>query len=226
MVARAVVGASLIYGNRIACKMGNPIVLSYYTTKEINRFIWYNELRTMKASGYTSPMEYGRLKCWELNNWRGIMDKKEEIYFVHGFYYGNENDYLRRIDQDITFQDRVSGTERIKPDHIILIKDSIDDESAVQSLDVNIRNIEIDDGITQGTYVYYNEESIVSAENDPAVAVYKELNNVITQSLRYENENNEPDVDNYDNVSDICSYHVACRLLSKRNNVFQQKLRI
>ena len=71
MVARAVVGASLIYGNRIACKIGNPIVLSYYTTKEINRFIWYNELRTMKASGYTSPMEYGRLKCWELNNWRG-----------------------------------------------------------------------------------------------------------------------------------------------------------
>ena len=69
------------------------------------------------------------------------MDKKEEIYFVHGFYYGNENDYLRRIDQDITFQDRVSDTERIKPDHIILIKDSIDDESAVQSLDVNIRNI-------------------------------------------------------------------------------------
>ena len=136
------------------------------------------------------------------------MDKKEEIYFVHGFYYGNENDYLRRIDQDITFQDRVSDTERIKPDHIILIKDSIDDESAVQSLDVNIRNIEIDDGITQGTYVYYNEESIVSAENDPAVAVYKELNNVITRSLRYENENNEPDVDNYDNVSYICYYHV------------------
>ena len=48
--------------------------------------------------------------------------------------------------------------------------------------------------------MYYNEKSIVSAENDPVVAVYKELNNVITRSLRYENENNEPDVDNYDNV--------------------------
>ena len=122
------------------------------------------------------------------------MNKKEEIYFVHGFYYEDERDYLRRIEQDITFQDGVSDAERIKPDHIILIKDSID--------------IEIDDSITQGTYVYYNESSIVSAENNPVVTVYKELNNAITRSLRYENENNVPHVENFDNVSDICSYHV------------------
>ncbi len=136
------------------------------------------------------------------------MNKKEEIYFVHGFYYEDERDYLRRIEQDITFQDGVSDAERIKPDHIILIKDSIDNEFAVQSLNVDIRDIEIDDSITQGTYVYYNESSIVSAENNPVVTVYKELNNAITRSLRYENENNVPHVENFDNVSDICSYHV------------------
>ena len=56
--------------------------------------------------------------------------------------------------------------------------------------------------------MYYNGSSIVSAENDPVAVVYKELNSVITRSLRYENENNEPYADNYDNISNICSYHV------------------
>lgn len=132
----------------------------------------------------------------------------EELYFVHGFYYGEESDYFRKLDQDITFQGKEYDMERIKPDHIILIKDSIDDEFAVQSLDINLRDVEVEDGIIQGAYVYYNGSSIVSAENDPVAVVYKELNSVITRSLRYENENNEPYADNYDNISNICSYHV------------------
>lgn len=37
--------------------------------------------------------------------------------------------------------------ERIKPDHIILIKDNIDNEFAVQLLEINLKNIEIEDGI-------------------------------------------------------------------------------
>lgn len=32
----------------------------------------------------------------------------EELYFVHGFYYGEERDYFRKLDQSITFQRRYS----------------------------------------------------------------------------------------------------------------------
>lgn len=28
----------------------------------------------------------------------------KELYFVHGFYYGKESDYLNKIDKEITFQ--------------------------------------------------------------------------------------------------------------------------
>ena len=132
----------------------------------------------------------------------------KELYFVHGFYYGKESDYLNKIDKEITFQGKEYDMERIKPDHIILIKDSLDNEYAVQPLDIDLRDVKVENNIIQGAYVYYNENSIELAENDPVAVVYKELNRAITQSLRYENENNKPSADDYDNISDICSYHV------------------
>lgn len=67
----------------------------------------------------------------------------EELYFVHGFYYGEERDYFRKLDQGITFQGKEYDMERIKPDHIILIKDSIDNKFAVQSLEINLRDVEV-----------------------------------------------------------------------------------
>ena len=63
----------------------------------------------------------------------------KELYFVHGFYYGKESDYLNKIDKEITFQGKEYDMERIKPDHIILIKDSLDNEYAVQPLDIDLR---------------------------------------------------------------------------------------
>lgn len=120
------------------------------------------------------------------------LDLEEGLYFVHSYYLNKVVDdyHLLGADKEI-----ITG----KRNQMILLKDSMDDLYSVESFDVNLEEIGIDDmTFPEGTFVYYNPDAenrrnrLQSAENDPTAIMYTEVNRQLTRVISYENYGTEP----------------------------------
>lgn len=115
------------------------------------------------------------------------------LYFIHGYYMSNYNN------QDIN---------ELYRDQMILMKDSLDNIYDVDTYDINLREMHIQNQeIQQGEFVYYNGEGLQMAQDDLTSIMYAELNQQLIRTIGYENYGNQSD-DVSDSVSDVHSYHV------------------
>ena len=114
------------------------------------------------------------------------------LYFVHGYYINGNKE------EDINVLNR---------DQMILMKDSIDDIYNIEAYDVNLREMHIQNQIPQGEFVYYNGQSLQTAEDDPNSIIYTELNRQLANIIGYENYGNQPE-EISEQISDVHSYHV------------------
>lgn len=114
------------------------------------------------------------------------------LYFVHGYYINGNN------------EENINGLDR---DQMILMKDSIDNIYDIEAYDVNLREMQIQNQIPPGEFVYYNGENLQSAEDDPISIIYTELNRQLTNIIGYENYGNQPK-EISEQISDVHSYHV------------------
>lgn len=126
------------------------------------------------------------------------LNLQEGLYFVHGYYLSGSEEQV------------VKG----KRNHMILLKDSMEDIYDIEAFDVNLEEMRID-GTTfqEGTFVYYNVDidngigRLRSAEDDPTAVVYTEVNRQLVHSIGYENYGNKPKKLETP-VSEVHSYHV------------------
>lgn len=119
-------------------------------------------------------------------------DLEKGLYFVHGYYInGNKEEDIKGLYRD----------------QMILMKDSIENIYDIEAYDVNLREMRIQNQIPQGEFVYYNGESIQTAEDDPTSIMYTELNRQLTNIIGYENYGNRPE-EISEPISDVHSYHV------------------
>lgn len=137
---------------------------------------------------------------------KGQNELKEGLYFVHGYYMrDNENANAREIFRD----------------QMIIMKDGIDN-MYVDAYDINVREMHIQNQISQGEFVYYNGESFQTAESNSTSIMYAELNKQLIGSIGYENYGNQPEeISEY--ISEIYSYHVNvghgnCSIVVFRDN--------
>lgn len=117
---------------------------------------------------------------------------KEGLYFVHGYY---------------SHQQEVVDTREIFRNHMILMKDSIENVYDVDAYDINLREVSMQSQILSGEYIYYNGETFQNAEENPTTVMYKEINKQLVKSIGYENYGNQP-LEGVEKTSDVYSYHV------------------
>ena len=114
------------------------------------------------------------------------------LYFVHGYYISGN---------------REQDTSELYRDQMILLKDSFDSVYDIDAYDVNIREMRIQNQISQGEFVYYDGEQFQTAANDPTSVMYTELNRQLARLIGYTNYGIRPE-EVSDNISDVYSYHV------------------
>jgi hypothetical protein len=119
-------------------------------------------------------------------------DLEKGLYFVHGYYIGSSGE---------------QGISELYRDHMILLKDSIDDIYDIDAYDINLREIGMQNQAPQGEFVYYDGERFQTAEDDPTSIMYTELNRQLIRLIGYENYENQPETISED-ISEVYSYHV------------------
>lgn len=117
-------------------------------------------------------------------------DLVKGLYFVHGSYISDHN---RR---DISNRYR---------DQMILVQDSFDSIYDINTYDVNLREMGINEAFPQGEYIYYDGKRFRSAEDDPTAIIHSELNRQLRESSLFSEPEKQEDSDT---VSDVYSYHV------------------
>lgn len=136
-------------------------------------------------------------------------DLKEGLYFVHGYYISEvrENDIAE-----------------LYCDQMILMKDSMDDIYDIDSYDINLREMQMDNqiAIPQGEFVYYDGRRFQTAEDNPTSIMHTELNRQLIRRIGFENYGNYPEEVN-ENISGVRSYHINvghgnCSIIVYRGN--------
>lgn len=114
------------------------------------------------------------------------------LYFVHGYYASD-------VPQETTYN--------LRRDHLIVVKDSMDDIFDIEAYDINLTDKPQQNHIPQGEFVNYNGESFEASNDDPAATIYAELNKQLIRSIRRKNHNNQPKQIS-GQISNVYSYHI------------------
>lgn len=119
-------------------------------------------------------------------------DLKQGLYFVHGYYLNGQRE------QDV---------EELYRDQMILMRDSLEGIYDIETYDINLRKMEIQNQNLQGEFLYYNGENFQTADNNPTSIMYSELNKQLISTMGYEHYGNQPQ-EITTNISEAYSYHI------------------
>ncbi|MDE7322600.1 MAG: MBL fold metallo-hydrolase [Lachnospiraceae bacterium] len=75
---------------------------------------------------------------------------------------------------------------------IILLRDSIESIEDIDAYDINVGEVWMEPQAPQGEFVYYDGRRFESAENDPTVVMYTELNRQLANAIGYLNYGSRP----------------------------------
>lgn len=122
-------------------------------------------------------------------------EKKRELYFIHEYYSSNTNKLIKGIDEDI------------RPDRMVLLKDSFQIPYNVSVIDINTNQMYADALISEGEYVYYEDGICHLSEDNSVSQMYGALNKELSSSIRFKSSANQPDEIKKE-VKEVYSYHV------------------
>lgn len=125
------------------------------------------------------------------------------LYFVHHIYTDIRSDTLK------------SSRHRL-----ILIKESMEAPFAVRGYEVDMDETGMETEILQGSFVYFDGQKLIPANDDSNAIMYAEINRQLTNSINYRNYGNQPQ-ELSGSIADVCSYHV--QLGNKNSSIIAVK---
>ncbi len=141
---------------------------------------------------------------------------KKGYYFIHGYYLDKEDEIYKEP----------GGTQY---NRVILIRESIDNVYDINTYNIDTYDIAIErlgenNNFSQGELVYYNKNRKIfrSAENEPVAMMYRELNMMLSSSIKGINYYNKP-TELATDIVDVYSYHINvghgnCTIIVYGNN--------
>ncbi len=118
---------------------------------------------------------------------------KKGLYFVHEYYSESCDDEFYSKDLD--------------KEHMLLMRDNINDMYDAQMFDVNPREVHMRSEVHEGEYVYFDGERIFPATDDATALIYAEMNKQISDEITLNNAKIEPEeLQGY--ITDVKSYHI------------------